>query len=168
MSINWQVTHNGSTVLHVPGVVGATVVGETAEAAGVTGVVGAWEEEELDLGAPPDEGVAAADWLRELKRKTYVCIIFLHMCNDSGDVNGCWCECVVFCLTWMRSCWWRVLRCPASWQVLVLLELPDLLRQRETRQKGTKLISLLKEQRSSWYVAKERKRIWICEMRFQH
>lgn len=67
-SINWQVTHNDSTVLHVPGVEGATVVGETAEAAGVTGVVGAWEEEELDLGAPPD-GVAAADWLRELKRK---------------------------------------------------------------------------------------------------
>lgn len=38
---------------------GATVVGETAEAAGVTGVVGAWEE--LNLGAPPDAVVAAAD-----------------------------------------------------------------------------------------------------------
>lgn len=50
--------------VHVPGVEGATLVGETAEAAGVTGVVGAWVE--LSLGAPPDEGVAAADWLREL------------------------------------------------------------------------------------------------------
>lgn len=55
--------HNGSVALSVPGVEGATLVGETAEAAGVTGVVEAWEE--LSLGAPPD-GVAAADWLREL------------------------------------------------------------------------------------------------------
>lgn len=61
---------------------------------------------------------------------------------------------MLFCLTWMRSCWWRVRRCPASWQVLVLLELPDLLRQRQTRQKGTKLISLFKEQTFSWYIAK--------------
>lgn len=50
--------------LHVPGVEGATPVGETVEAAGVTGVVGAWEE--LSLGVPPEDGVAAADWLREL------------------------------------------------------------------------------------------------------
>lgn len=53
----------------------ATLLGETAEAAGVTGVVGAWDE--LILGAPPDEGVAAADWLREL-RGTYRQYIELH------------------------------------------------------------------------------------------
>lgn len=52
-------------MLTVPGVDGATTVGAAAGAAGVTGVVGAWEE--LSLGAAPDEGVAAADWLRELK-----------------------------------------------------------------------------------------------------
>ena len=47
------------------GVVGVTV-GEVAEgAAGVTGVVGAWAE--LILVVPePEEGVTAADWLREL------------------------------------------------------------------------------------------------------
>lgn len=54
----------------VPGVGGTTLLVDTAEAAGVTGVVGAWEEE-LSLGAPPDEGVAAAaDWLRELRRRS--------------------------------------------------------------------------------------------------
>lgn len=46
---------------------GATPVVEEAGAAGAAGVVGAWEE--LSLGAAPDEGVAAADWLRELKKK---------------------------------------------------------------------------------------------------
>lgn len=46
------------------GVVGVTV-GELVEvAAGVTGVVGAWVE--LMRAADPEEGVAAADWLREL------------------------------------------------------------------------------------------------------
>lgn len=50
----------------IPGVEGATLGGATAEAAGVTGVVGACEE--LSLGAPPEEGVAAADWLRELRQ----------------------------------------------------------------------------------------------------
>lgn len=46
------------------GVVGVTV-GEPVEvAAGVTGVVGAWVE--LRRAVDPEEGVAAADWLREL------------------------------------------------------------------------------------------------------
>lgn len=46
------------------GVVGVTV-GEPLEvAAGVTGVVGAWVE--LRRAADPEDGVAAADWLREL------------------------------------------------------------------------------------------------------
>lgn len=49
--------------------VGTILLVDTAEAAGVTGVVGAWEEE-LSLGALPDEGVAAADWLRELRRRS--------------------------------------------------------------------------------------------------
>lgn len=160
--------------------VGATLVGgETAEAAGVTGVVGAWEE--LSLEAPPDEGVAAADWLRELRRRrgtevktedinparlhvsmssgpfssvegtaylgvtsllqltTFPShIIFLHMFYMVmwADAGVC-----VFCLTWMRSCWWLVLHCPASWQVLVLLALPDLLGQTQTNQRGSKFIS---------------------------
>jgi len=52
----------------VPGVEGATAVGEAATAAaGVTGVVGVWAE--LSLGAPPTDGVTAADWLRELEEK---------------------------------------------------------------------------------------------------
>lgn len=61
----------GSVGQTVPGVVGAALLGVTAEAAGVTGVVGAWEEEEEEpsLGAVPEEGVAAADWLRELCRR---------------------------------------------------------------------------------------------------
>lgn len=57
----------------MPGVEGATPVGDTAEAAGVTGVVGAWEL--LSLGAPPDKGVAAADWLRELGEGEGACEI---------------------------------------------------------------------------------------------
>lgn len=57
----------------MPGVEGATPVGDTAEAAGVTGVVGAWEL--LSLGAPPDKGVAAADWLRELEEGEGACEI---------------------------------------------------------------------------------------------
>lgn len=43
---------------------GAALLGVTAEGAGVTGVVGAWddeEEEEPSRGAPAEEGVAAAD-----------------------------------------------------------------------------------------------------------
>lgn len=66
----------------VPGVAGAPLLGVTAEAAGVTGVVGAWEEEEEEepsRGAPPEEGVAAADWLRELWRSSRGGEIFLAL-----------------------------------------------------------------------------------------
>lgn len=64
----------------VPGVAGVPLLGVTAEAAGVTGVVGAWEEEdEPSRGAPPEEGVAAADWLRELWRSSRGGEIFLGL-----------------------------------------------------------------------------------------
>ena len=47
---------------------GATAMGEAANAAaGVTGVEGVWAV--LSLGAPPTDGVTAADWLRELETK---------------------------------------------------------------------------------------------------
>ena len=55
----------------VPGVDGATAMGEVANvAAGVTGVVGVWAV--LSLGAAPTDGVTAADWLRELEKKEYL------------------------------------------------------------------------------------------------
>lgn len=65
----------------VPGVAGAPLLGVTAKVAGVTGVVGAWEEEEEEpsRGAPPEEGVAAADWLRELWRSSRGGEIFLGL-----------------------------------------------------------------------------------------
>ena len=52
---------HGASV-HIPGVEGATAVGEVVEAAGaagVTGVVGAGVA--LSRGAPPEDGVTAAD-----------------------------------------------------------------------------------------------------------
>lgn len=103
-------------------------MGDTAEAAGVTGVVGAWEE--LSLGAPPDEGVAAADWLRELRRTEVKTEDVLADAFEGGTPQGV----SASSLTWMRSCWWLVLRCPASWQVQVQLALPDLLTQTQRNQ----------------------------------
>lgn len=54
------------------GVVGVMVGDPVEVAARVTGVVGAWVE--LIRAADPEEGVAAADWLRELQkdRKTII------------------------------------------------------------------------------------------------
>lgn len=66
----------------VPGVEGATAVGEGAmAAAGVTGVVGVWAE--LSLGAPPTDGVKAADWLRELEEKERMNAYIMHVDNVS-------------------------------------------------------------------------------------
>lgn len=49
--------------------VGGVVMGEVPVAAeGVVGVVGTWEEP-IRVAAEVEEGVAAADWLRELKKR---------------------------------------------------------------------------------------------------
>lgn len=100
---------------------GVAAVEEGAEVTGTAaGAAGAWEE--LILGAPPGEGVTAADWLRELRKSSTG--------EQRGRLQVCVRACVCVCLTWMRSCWSQVLRPPAGWRVLVQLELPGLLRQR--------------------------------------
>ena len=53
-----------STVV-IPGVEGTVPAEEGAEADGAAGVGGGCDL--LCLGAPPDEGVAVVDWLRELR-----------------------------------------------------------------------------------------------------
>lgn len=74
-SLSWMgwvglATDMGAAGVWAAGVVGVTVgeVAAGAKSAGVTGVVVAWAELLLRAPPEPEDGVAAADWLRELAR----------------------------------------------------------------------------------------------------